>query len=159
MRRSPKIARTPFARRPARRGHKSVSSRVRPIGNTPLLPPAAEANLGPVLGRYRAALRWTTGAEAKAYGFTLLIWSTGTFLFYYHGFARPHEVILFVAGAFTGMAATVLIAFGGVRATWQKGEEPRRYAYGAVHLLSVTLGILAAWAIAATLPRTRRRRS
>lgn len=106
------------------------------------------------LGRYRSALRWTISAEAKAYGFTLLIWATGTLLFYEHGFPRPYEVLLFVSGALSGMALTVLVAFGGRPfAVWRQGEEPRRFAYGAVHIVAVFAGVLAAWGIAAALPR------
>lgn len=105
------------------------------------------------MDRYRAALRSMVGAEAKAYGFTLLIWSTGAFLFHYHGFPRPFEVILFVAGAFVGMAVMTVVAFGGLRAAWRQEPDPRRYTYGAIHLLSVAAGMLAAWGIAAALPR------
>jgi hypothetical protein len=117
------------------------------------LTPATDNNLRRVVNRYRAALRSMVGAEAKAYGFTLLIWSTGAFLFHYHGFPRPFEVILFVAGAFTGMAVMTVVAFGGPRAAWRPEAEPRRYTYGAIHLLSVAAGMLAAWGIAASLPR------
>jgi hypothetical protein len=62
-------------------------------------------------------------------------------------------VILFVAGAFIGMAVMVLVAFGRPRAAWRQEAEPRHYTYNAIHLLSVAAGILAAWGIAAALPR------
>lgn len=104
-------------------------------------------------GGYRTALRSAVSSEAKAYGFTLVIWGTGALLVYEQGTPRPYEVLLFAAGALAAMTIAVLAAFGGPRATWTE-EEPLRYAFGALRVVSVIAALLVGWLVAAVLGET-----
>ncbi len=103
-----------------------------------------------MMGRIRSSLRFAVTSEARAYGFTLVIWTCGAFLVYEHGVPRAYEILAFGGGALAAMTLSVLVAFGGPRATWTQ-EEPLRRAFGAIRVVSVSAAMLIAWLLS-TLP-------
>ena len=101
---------------------------------------------------YRKSLTFTISSEAKAYGWTLVIWSTGALLVRDNGLPAFLDILLFVGGAFTGMLITVLLAFEGVMAGLPDWQQENRYAFGAIHLVSVAIAIGTAHLLVALLP-------
>ena len=59
---------------------------------------------------YRDALRLMLVQMAPPYGFTLAAFTAGSLTAYVHGAPGPLELILFLAGAFTGYGALVACA-------------------------------------------------
>lgn len=96
-------------------------------------------------GRYRTALRTGLAGEVKAYGFALVIWSGGTLTTATHGQPTPLDALAYVGGALAGMVSVILVTFGGPVATWEVRPLPR-YAFGALHIGSVLVALLVAWA-------------
>lgn len=94
------------------------------------------------MGRYQQGLRAAVAAEVKAYGFTLLIWTTATLKEHFSGTPDVAQTIAYLGGALLGMAVVIVVAFGGVHALWRRrGTE--QAAFGAIHLVSVALGVAA----------------
>ena len=93
---------------------------------------------------FKRSLRSALASEAKAYGFTLVIWGTGAMVVGNQGFPSPFQVFAFVGGALTAMALVLMIAFGDLRRPWRE-EDPERYAFGAIHIVSVVSALLVAW--------------
>lgn len=89
-------------------------------------------------------------AGAKAYGFTLVIWTTGALAISEQGVPRASEALAYLGGALLGMALIVAASFGGLRSTSGDVGLVRR-AYGAIHVLSVVAGVLTGWLLAAVL--------
>jgi len=90
---------------------------------------------------YRAALRSAVGAEAHAYGFTLVVWTTGALALTEEGLVT-RRVLGFIGGALLAMILIVIAAFRGVRAAYLDVEHVR-LAYGAIHIVSVVAGVAA----------------
>lgn len=105
------------------------------------------------LRSYRRALRAAVGAGAKAYGFTLVIWTTGALTVTEHGLPRSVDALAFLGGALLAEALTIVVCFGGLRSTWGDVGLTRR-AYGAIHLGAVALAVVAGWLVAATVHGT-----
>jgi hypothetical protein len=98
---------------------------------------------GDLLGRYVTALRAGVGGETKSYGFTLVVWGTGTSAMAQHGRPAQLDVASFLTGVFLAMALAILVTFGGPAAPVEH-TQLNRYAAGAVHLASVVGGLAAA---------------
>lgn len=62
------------------------------------------------------------------------------------GFPNPLQVFAYVGGALTAMALVLLIAFGDLKRPWRE-EDPERYAFGAIHVVSVLTALLVAWGL------------
>jgi hypothetical protein len=93
---------------------------------------------------YREALRTAVSSQTKAYGFTTVVWTTGALLLAEHGDPGVGGAFSFLAGILGAMALVVGITFGSPVATWTQ-HEPRRFAFGAVHLVSVPSAVVAGW--------------
>lgn len=101
-------------------------------------------------GRYRLALRAAIASESKAYGFTLVIWSDGALAIAQHGTPDPLSCFAYLGGALLAMALVVLATFGGPSGKWEAKPLPR-YAFGAAHLGSVLIAVLASWGVASAI--------
>lgn len=102
------------------------------------------------LARYRTALRTAVSQESKAYGFTLVVWSTGALAMSEQGAPGRSGAVAYLGGLLGGMLLVVLIAFGHP-AHALRGSRFRRYAGGAIHIASVGAAVAAGWACAAVL--------
>jgi hypothetical protein len=89
---------------------------------------------------YRRALRAVVAGQSRAYGFTLVIWTTGAFALADEGVPTHEDALAYLVGAVAGIAVIVLVAFGDLRASWGDLSFDRR-AYGAIHLISVLAGV------------------
>jgi hypothetical protein len=95
--------------------------------------------------RYVGFLAYAISGEARAYGFTLVIWSTGATCIARHGLPGEWEIILFVLGALTAFGVNLLVAFPDHSATYHRSQEPSRWAWGQFHVASILLGIGGGW--------------
>ncbi len=98
----------------------------------------------------RRSGRVALSSLGPAYGFTVVVWSTGAILLHYQGTPAPWEVVIFSAGILLAMAVAAMAAFGGPRVRWRH-EAPERFAAGVIHVLSVFAGVGVAWALAAAI--------
>ncbi len=98
---------------------------------------------------YRRALLDSVAGESNAYGFTLVIWTTGALALVEHPRPRAVDAFAFLGGALLAVTLIVLIAFAR-SATPDPAVAPAR-ARGALHLVSVCAGVLAGWGPAALL--------
>jgi hypothetical protein len=89
-------------------------------------------------------------AESKAYGFALVLWGTGAVVESSRGRPTLSGAIAYVGGALVAMALVVLATFGGPLGTWQ-ARSYRRYAAGAVHLVSTAAAIGSGAGVAAAI--------
>jgi hypothetical protein len=96
--------------------------------------------------RYREALRVVVAGESKAYGFTLVIWGTGTITLAQHGSPRAIDVMAFVGGALAAIAAVIATSYGGLDVELEP-KSARQRAAGAIHVSSVALAIACAWVL------------
>ncbi|MGE5225616.1 MAG: hypothetical protein ACM3OO_01945 [Planctomycetaceae bacterium] len=103
-----------------------------------------------VLGPFRDALRTAVASETRAYGFTLLVWSTGALSVAQEGLPTVAQVFAFLLGALLAMALVVLVAFGGPMRRWTTSREPH-YAFGAIHIGSVAVGTTCGWIVCLAL--------
>jgi len=104
-----------------------------------------------MLHRYREALRHCIASESKAYGFTLVIWTSAALVMADRGLPGRLGALAYLGGALAAMSIVVLISFGGPEATWENRPMPR-FAFGAVHVGSVVLAVLAAWLVGSLVP-------
>jgi hypothetical protein len=101
--------------------------------------------------RYRLALRAAIASEAKAYGFALVTWTGGALTATERGSPGRLGALAYMGGILVAMTIVVLGSFGGPQAKWESKPLPR-FAFGAVHIGSVIVGVLAAWGVAAVVP-------
>lgn len=102
----------------------------------------------PEVSKYRRALRNSVSAEARAYGFSLVVLTTGYLCVDEHKLPGQLGALSFLAGA---LLAEVIVAIGAFRefgATWSTGEQVEYRAYASVRVLSVVAGVFAGWGIA-----------
>ena len=57
---------------------------------------------------YRLALRAAVASGEKAYGFTLVIWTTGAVVVSQHGIPRAGEAFAYLGGALAGTAIIIV---------------------------------------------------
>ena len=98
---------------------------------------------------YRRGLLDSVSGESNAYGFTLVIWTTGALALVEHPRPRAVDAFAFLGGALLAMTLIVLIAFARA-GTPDAAVAPAR-ARGALHLVSVSAGVVAGWGAAASL--------
>lgn len=87
-------------------------------------------------------------SESKAYGFTLVVWATGALAMSEQGPPGRSGVLAYLGGLLGGMLLIVLVAFGHPGHSL-RGHQLRRYAGGAIHVLSVGTAVAAGWLCAA----------
>jgi hypothetical protein len=102
------------------------------------------------LSRYPASLRAAVGGETKSYGFALVVWGTGALSEAHHEGLTQLDAAAFIGGVLSAMAVVILVTFGGPNEP-QRAPTLNRNAVGAIHLLSVVGGLIAAWAITSTI--------
>jgi hypothetical protein len=100
--------------------------------------------------RYRSALQTVVTKEAKAYGFAVVVWSSGSLLLIERGKPTAPAVLVFVAGILAAQGTAVLIAFGSFRKVWGDREH-REYVWTAFHVVPIAAAVLLAWLVAAEL--------
>ncbi len=97
--------------------------------------------------RYLRGLTAAVGQTAGAYGYTLVIWSTGAMLTHFRGMPAPGDVALFAAGAVT---AFVLVELGATRGSPSRSEAaPTRAVWlaGAVNGVSAGAAVAGAYGL------------
>lgn len=99
---------------------------------------------------YRSALQTVVTKEAKAYGFAVLVWSSGSLLLIERGKPTAPAVLVFVAGILAAQGTALLLAFGSFRKVWGEREH-REYVWTAFHVVPVAAGVLLAWLVASEL--------
>jgi hypothetical protein len=92
---------------------------------------------------YRAALKVALSHEAKAYGFAVVVWSTGSITISQRGMPAGSGVLAFAGGVLAAMALMIVATFGA-REVWQS-RSPHRLGFGAIHVISVAAAIAAGW--------------
>lgn len=97
--------------------------------------------------RYRAALREAVSGESKAYGFTLVVWTTGALVADERGMPGRLDAVGYLGGILAAMAIVVLVSFGGLTTEWRVRTHSR-LAFGAIHLASVPAAVASGWAVA-----------
>jgi hypothetical protein len=102
------------------------------------------------MGRYRHSLKIAVSHEAKAYGFALVVWTTGALVIAEHGLPGRFGSLAYLGGTLAGMTAVVLVSLGGPTATW-RATARWRFGYGAVHIGSVGVAVAAGWGMGAVL--------
>jgi hypothetical protein len=100
------------------------------------------------MSRYRRSLRNSVSAEARAFGFSVVLLASAYLCVGAHGLPGTGGTLAYAGGVLAAQLATAALAFGGTHETWSTGEDVRYRAYGAVHLVSVSLAILLAWGVA-----------
>jgi hypothetical protein len=103
---------------------------------------------------YRAHLRATVAASAAPYGYTLTIWTSGAVTTHERGLPTAWEAVLFLLGAVCGFGLTSVVAYGGAARAFAARSHGAVRLWGAFHLLSVGLAILAAAIIVAVVDST-----
>lgn len=102
------------------------------------------------MSRYRSALQTVVAKEAKAYGFTIVVWSTGALLITDRGKPTPLAVLAFAAGILVAQGTAVLAAYGSPTGVWTSRQHPE-YVWSAFHMLPVAAAVLLGWLLAAEL--------
>jgi hypothetical protein len=97
---------------------------------------------------FRSALQTVVAKEAKAYGFTLVVWSTGAFLLIERGKPTAPSILVFVGGILLAQAVVVLVAYGSPARTWVQPSQ-REYVWSTFHAGPIAAGVLLAWLLAA----------
>jgi hypothetical protein len=100
------------------------------------------------VSRYRFALTTVVTKEAKAYGFAVVVWSTGTFLMVERGRPTPGAILVFGGAIMLAQAIALMIAYGTPTATWVSPQD-REYVLTAFHGVPIVAAVLIAWALAA----------
>ncbi|HEY6961355.1 MAG TPA: hypothetical protein VI408_05625 [Gaiellaceae bacterium] len=102
------------------------------------------------MNRYRFALQTVVAKEAKAYGFTVVVWCAGAFLLVERGKPTAAAILVFVGAILFAQAVGVLFAFGKPTRTWHMPEQ-REYVWSTFHVVPVAVGVLLGWLLAAVL--------
>ena len=100
--------------------------------------------------QFRFALQSVAAKEAKAYGFTIVVWTTGVFLIIERGKPTAPAVFLFAAGILGAQIVNVLLAFGKPTRRWTS-PSPTEYVWTAMHISPVAVGVVLAWVVAREL--------
>jgi hypothetical protein len=100
--------------------------------------------------RYRFALQSVVAKEAKAYGFTIVVWTTGAFLIIERGKPTAGAVLAFAGGILLAQACSVFSAFGKPTRTW-KSPQHREYVWTTFHAIPTATGVLLAWLLSSQL--------
>ena len=95
-------------------------------------------------------MQTVVATEAKAYGFAVAVWTTGTFLIIERGKPTAAAILVFVGGILIAQALGVLIAFGKPTRTW-KSPSQREYVWTTFHAIPVASAVLLAWLMSSQL--------
>jgi hypothetical protein len=98
---------------------------------------------------YRLAVRNTVAAEARAYGFSLVVLTDGYLCVDEHRLPGHLGALSYLGGVLLSQALIAAFAFRRLGVTWSTGEDVEYRAVVSVHVLSVIAGVLAGWGIAA----------
>lgn len=98
------------------------------------------------MSRYHRALRFALSHQANAYGFTLVVWSSGALAVWQLGKPDPGEVFAFLGGALVALSLIVALVFG-IRQPFEDPQPPR-LPFSAMHLASAPAAAAAGWALA-----------
>lgn len=101
--------------------------------------------------RYRVALRNSVSAEARAFGFSLVVLVTAYLTIRYHGLPGARGALTYLGGVLLAQALAAGAAFRRDE-TWHAGEEVEYSAWASVHLASPILAVLAGWGVAWVVP-------
>jgi hypothetical protein len=96
-------------------------------------------------GAFRRQLQISVSAAAAPYGYTLVIFSSGSLA--EDAIGSPHlpQVLLYLGGAVLGFIAVELPAFGRLQVRLRRpGDQPLE-AWGYAHVLSAGLAVMIAW--------------
>jgi len=94
--------------------------------------------------RFRAALRTVVAKEAKAYGFTIVVWSTGAFLLVERGKPTAPAILVFVGALLLVQGMSIFLAYGSPLRVWHDPSRPE-YVWSAFHAGPIAAGVLLAW--------------
>lgn len=100
--------------------------------------------------RFRFAMQTVVATEAKAYGFALAVWTTGTFLLIERGKPTAPSILVFAGGVLLAQGCGVAIAFGKPTRTW-KSPSQREYVWTTFHAIPIVAAVLLAWAASANI--------
>jgi hypothetical protein len=100
--------------------------------------------------QYRYALQMVVAKEAKAYGFSVVVWCCGAFLIIERGKPTAGAVLAFAGAALLAQATNVLFSFGKPTRTWHAPQQ-REYVWTTFHAVPVVVPVLVAWGLAAGL--------
>ena len=100
--------------------------------------------------QYRYALQMVVAKEAKAYGFSVVVWCCGAFLIIERGKPTAGAVLVFAGAALLAQVTNVLFSFGKPTRTWH-GPQQREYVWTTFHAVPVAVPVLMAWGLAAGL--------
>jgi|1186.fasta_scaffold217373_2 hypothetical protein len=103
------------------------------------------------MSRYRRALRNSVAAEARAFGFSLVVLCTGYLCVQEHGLPHVSGAFAFLGGALLAQVLIACLAFRSPLATWSAGEEVEYYAFASLHVVSVIAAALTGWGVAAAV--------
>ncbi len=101
------------------------------------------------MSRYLYALRFALSRQASAYGFTLIVWSTGALASWELGSPGPVDVFAFLGGALVAMSSAVAFAFGPWRPF--KEQQPFRRPFSGMHVPSVPVAAAAGFGVTAAV--------
>ncbi|HVU79036.1 MAG TPA: hypothetical protein VHC67_15780 [Gaiellaceae bacterium] len=96
--------------------------------------------------RYRSALRAVVAKEAKAYGFAVVVWSTGALLISARGRPTTRAVLVFAGAILLAHALNAALAFGSPTNTW-RSPSPREYVWTIFEAPAVIAAVLLGWAL------------
>jgi hypothetical protein len=100
--------------------------------------------------RYRFALQTVVAKEAKAYGFTIVVWSTGAFLMIERGKPTAGAILAFVGGLLLAQGTAVFVAYVSPARIWND-PSMREYVWSTFHAGPIAVGVLLAWLLASQL--------
>jgi hypothetical protein len=101
---------------------------------------------------YRRALRNSVAAEARAFGFSLVVLVGAYVCVQEHGLPHISGAFAFLGGALLAQVLLAVAAFRHPLATWSGGEEDvEYYAFASLHVVSVVAAAFAAWGVAAAV--------
>lgn len=95
---------------------------------------------------FRFAMQTVVASEAKAYGFAVAVWTTGTFLLVERGKPTAPSILVFAGGILLAQALGVGVAFGKPTRTW-KSPSQREYVWTTFHAVPVAAAVLLAWLV------------
>ena len=103
------------------------------------------------LGRYGHVLCNSISAEARAYGFSVVLLTVGYLTVSERGLPGAGGAFAYMGGALGAQCAVAVAAFRRPTKTWSSGESVKYYAPVAVHLASVVAAVLVGWGVAAAI--------
>jgi hypothetical protein len=99
---------------------------------------------------YRPALKTVVTTEAKAYGFAVVVWSTGSLLMIERGKPTAAAILVYVGGIVLAHGTALLLAYGSPTSVWSGKQRPE-YVATAFHIVPIAAGVLLAWLVASRL--------